>query len=193
MYWHHRYVTSYHHPTPLTCHKFFHQKTKFSIPPADITKIQKKLLHLLFQDKFSALVFNHLLPQIFERLAPISLSGLRRLNRGNCHTPNLSYPFNPNWLYASHSYASSIRSLTHFAFIHLHFIHHWVCTRYVVKECWQFKAREQEPIIPKQVTKASCIPNHPFLYFKSSEEGGLARRLNRLPSPNKLCKIRVLD
>src|SRR4051812_16481712 len=30
---------------------------------------------------------------MFERLTPISPSGLRRLNWGSCHTPNLSYPY----------------------------------------------------------------------------------------------------
>ena len=84
--------------------KSFHQKTKFSFPSRYYKN--KKTLTPPFQDKFSALVFNHLQPRIFERHAPISLSGLRRLNRGSCHTPNLSYPL--------------IRNLGFMLLIHLH-------------------------------------------------------------------------
>src|SRR3954464_14271752 len=36
-------------------------------------------------------VFNLLLPRMLERLTPISLSGLRRLNRGSCCTPKFAH------------------------------------------------------------------------------------------------------
>src|SRR3954469_10119423 len=98
LYWHLGYVTSY--PISIPYHKLSHQKkTKFSLPSRYQNKNKDNTYTILSSGQISGtLIFNLLLPRMFERLTPISPSSLRRLNRGSCRTPNLSYPLISNWL-----------------------------------------------------------------------------------------------